>query len=193
VTPGIIISLIALPIALVVGWRWYRRAIGHTTDDDRTISGIRLTAEALHRLDAPWRVVHEIGARLPGIDHVVVGPPGIIAIETRVGDRPPLERLAVDTTPTARAETALRRAPLDDLLTPVSMRTALLAHVCWGSAQPGRPAGDTVDGTAYVEGQRLSEWLDSLTDTTAVVLEAARIDAAWRVIVLGIGRPDPLT
>jgi hypothetical protein len=199
VTLGIIIPLVALPVALVVAWRWYSRSVRDRSDHGQPqVSGVRLTSEALHRLPSPpWRVVHEIGDQLPDVDHVVIGPAGIIAVQTRLGDRPaptapPTEPPTVGQRNPAVAA-ALVRAPLDELLVPVSMRTALLARVHWGVADIGQPpATSSVDGLADVEGQRLGTWLAELATTTPAPVEGARVDAAWRVVTMGIGRPDPL-
>lgn len=85
------------------------------------LSGVRLTAEALHRSPLPtWRAVYEIGGAL------------------------------------------------------------------------GDAADEVVHGSQLVEGQRLDEWLTGLIVGTAAPLDQARIDAVWRTIVMGIGRPDPL-
>ncbi len=203
-TLGIIIPLVVLPIALVVAWRWYSRSVRTTTtsagvDERRQVSGVRLTSEALHRLTSPpWRVVHEIGDQLPGIDHVVVGPAGIVAVQTRVGDRPTVDQVRAATAHqrNALADAVLVRAPLDELLTPLSLRAALLARVYWGAADTDRPAAETaIDTVPVVEGQRLTAWLDELAagspSSLEPALDAARVDAAWRVVVMGIGRPDP--
>jgi hypothetical protein len=50
-----------------------------------------------------------------------------------------------------------------------------------------------VHGSVLVEGQRIDEWLDAMAADAAAPLDAARIDAIWRTVVIGIGRPDPLT
>jgi Nuclease-related domain len=42
-------------------------------------------AHELHKLGAEWRVLHavEVGARGSDIDHVVIGPPGVITLNTK--------------------------------------------------------------------------------------------------------------
>ncbi len=197
-SPGIVIPIVLLPVVLFAIWRWYVRSLRSTpTGERREVSVVRLTAETLRRLSSPpWRVVHEIGDQLPGIDHVVVGPPGVIAITTRVGDRPDPERIAA--TAGTAADTAITRAALDALLDDVSMRSVALARVFWGSPDESRPAAETtIEATPYVEGQRLIEWLTGLAADTSLdqplaqPLEPTRVDNAWRAIVVGIGRPDP--
>ncbi len=51
---GIVIPLVVLPFVVVGAFVWYRRSVaGLAPDDDRAISGVRLTAEALHRFPSP--------------------------------------------------------------------------------------------------------------------------------------------
>jgi hypothetical protein len=91
---GIVIPLVVLAVVIVAGYIWYRRSMARMRPDEtKPISGVRLTAEALHRESPPWRVVYEIGGTLGGVDHVIIGPAGIIAITTVVADRPSPERL----------------------------------------------------------------------------------------------------
>lgn len=194
---GILIPLVLLPIAVVVGYRWYRRSIAALRpDDDRPVSGVRLTAEALHRHDsAPWRVVYEIGSALGGVDHVVVGPPGIVAITTVVGDRPTPQQL-VDATGDARliSDAAVQRGPVDELARPSGVGCRLWARVFWGAPDPTRPPFDELaHGSHLVEGQRLGDWLQALATSAAEPIETSTVDRAWRTVVTGIGRPDPVS
>jgi hypothetical protein len=193
---GIIVPLVVLPIVLVGAFLWYRRSIADLRSDEaKPVSGLRLTAEALHRAPSPpWRVVHEIGGALGGIDHVIVGPPGVIAIATVVADRPDPARLRE-----ARGEAqlvgdaAIARGPLDELLRSVDSSCALSARVHWGAPDAGRPpADDLVHGSQLVEGQRLDEWLATIVEQTTTPIDQQRIDTVWRTITMGIGRPDPL-
>ena len=91
---GIVVPLILLPIVIVAVFAWYRRSMaGIAAVDTRPVSGLRLTAEALHRAPTPWRIVFEVGGALGEVDHVVVGPAGVAAITTIVADRPDLDVL----------------------------------------------------------------------------------------------------
>ena len=165
-------------------------------DEAKPVSGVRLTAEALHRLDSPpWRIVYEIGGALGGVDHVIIGPPGVIAITTIVADRPTAERLlAAAGEAQLIAEAAIERGPADELVRPAGVTCRLSARVFWGSSDPDRPAFEEVaHGNHLVEGQRLTEWLTALDESTAEPpLTQPQIDLAWQAIVMGIGRPDPI-
>ena len=202
---GIVIPLVVLPVLLIGAYVWYRRSLTSMRPDDvKPISGVRLTAEALHRLESPpWRVVYEIGGALGGVDHVVIGPPGIIAITTVMADRPDAVRLAESVgTAQLMAEAAVERGPVDELARPSGTSCRLAARVFWGAPDPDRPAFvDVAHGLHSVEGQRVAEWLDQLTATPAGDADRAalggplgrsQIDLSWQAIVMGIGRPNPL-
>ena len=91
------------------------------------------------------------------------------------------------------SEAAIARGPLDELLRAAAASCDRWARVHWGTPDPGRPAADDlVHGSVLVEGQRIDEWLAAMVTDAAAPLDAARIDAIWRTVVIGIGRPDPL-
>ncbi len=197
-SPGIIIPLIVLPIIVVGVFVWYRRSIADMAPSDaKPVSGQRLTAEALHRIPSPpWRVVYEIGGALGEVDHVVVGPPGVVAVTTVVADRPdPATLIGERGEPMLLSEAAISRGPLDELLRAVDASCEVSARIFWGTPTPGRRAGEeVVHGSVLVEGQRISGWLDEAAASTADtrLLGDVRVDEIWRTIVTGIGRPDPL-
>lgn len=196
---GIIIPLVVLPIVLIGVFVWYRRSIADMKPtDSKPVSGHRLTAEALHRSPSPpWRVVYEIGGALGGVDHVIVGPVGVVAVTTVVADRPePGQLLGTRAEAQLVSEAAIARGPIDELLRAVGASCSRSATIYWGIPTPTRAAADdVVHGSQLVEGQRLAEWMTTLAEqaaSTTLPLEQARIDAVWRTIVMGIGRPDPL-
>jgi hypothetical protein len=192
VSSGIIIPLVVVPAAAVIAFFWYRRSIADLQPGEPTpVSGARLTAEALHRVPSPpWRVVYEISGALGEVDHVVIGPPGVIAITTVLGDRPrPTALISERGEPMLTSEAAIARGPLDELLRAVDASCEVSARVFWGTPDPGRPAAeDVVHGSVLVEGQRIGDWLAT---AAATPLEPGRIDEIWRTVITGIGRPDP--
>jgi len=192
---GIIVPLVVLPLLIVGAFLWYRRSIADMKPtESKPVSGRRLTAEGLHRAPSPpWRVVYEIDGALGNVDHVVVGPPGVIAITTLVADRPSPDQLR-DARSEAQlvGEAAIARGPLDELLRATGASCDQSATVFWGTPDPRRPAADHVaHASVLVEGQRLDEWLTELVDATASPVDQVRIDRVWRTVVTGIGRPDP--
>jgi hypothetical protein len=122
---GIVVPLVVLAIALAGIFFWYRRTIADLrADRAKPVSGLRLTAEALHRAPSPpWRVVYEIGGALGDVDHVLVGPPGVTAITTLVGDRPRAEP-SRDARTDAQlvGEAAIARGPLASCCGPSAAR-----------------------------------------------------------------------
>ena len=192
---GIVIPLVVLPIVLVGAFVWYRRSIANMAPSDAMpVSGLRLTAEALHRTPSPpWRIVYEVSGALGEIDHVAIGPPGVIAITTVVADRPsPAALIEARGEAVLVSEAAISRGPIEELLRAVAVSCDLSARVFWGMPAPERPAAEpVVHGSALVEGQRLDDWLTAAITNAPVPLEQHRIDEIWSTIVIGIGRPDP--
>lgn len=188
---SIVIPLIVLVLLIVGGLAAYRRYIASMQVDanPRQVNGARLTSERLQQLPSPpWRVVLEIGEdRLGGVDQVIIGPSGIIAVSTLMIDRP---TQAGTPDPHQLAMAAMMRGPVDELAARSGLSCKTLAKVYWGSQRPEQPAAlDVGLGTAAIEGQRLTDWLQTLPPGP---LTPAQIDLAWQAILTGIGRPDPL-
>lgn len=179
-------------LALVGFYLWYRKKIKDLKPDtgDRPIPGARLTAERLRTLSSPpWRVVFEISEKHLGpVDHVVVGPIGVLAIETLTVDRPVGDRSVTEAQLTANA--AIGRGPVDELAGRVGANCTTLVRVYWGTPQPDSPAGvEVAPGLVAVEGQRLVEWL---VGSPPGPLSGAQVDQIWQAVTTGIDRPDPL-
>jgi len=118
------------------------------------------TADELAKLVTGWRTVHAIGIGWGDVDHVVVGPPGVFAIETKRKSSPWIRTdfkkggridLAKDQAwENARAVSSrLRAYGRDSKVTPVV--------VLWGRAKEGvQGEGARV---AVVHGRDLRSWL----------------------------------
>lgn len=188
---GILVPAVIIAAVVIGFFAWYRRKIASMAPTEAPVpSGIRLTSERLRSLPhPPWRVVYEIAPeRLDGIDHVVVGPPGAVAIRTVVGDRPAPTGRNDDATAVAAA--AVRRGPVDELATRAGGRCDHTLVVYWGTPDPdAAPAFETAIGEWAVEGQRLIAWLITLPPGSD---DPVDVDAVWQAITTGIGRPDPL-
>lgn len=190
-SPGIIIPIVLLFVFLGGGLAWYKQAMKNMAPDStpRHVNGARLTSERLRALPTPpWRFVFEISEdKLGGVDQVIIGPSGVIAVSTQVLDRP---TPADHPDPHLVANAALMRGPVDELAKRAGLSCDFLAKVYWGTAQPERPAAiQSMHATLIVEGQRLNDWLLTLPPGP---LTPAQIDLAWQAILTGIGRPDPL-
>ena len=189
----VLLSVLVATLVLAFVFAWYRRKMADMRGGTaiRALPGARLTAERLRRLSTPpWRIVHEVdGRHLGRIDHVVIGPTGVIAIETLMMDRPAVDEHRSDD-PHLVAAAAIERGDVDDLTRTVGVPCDLLAKVYWGVAQPDLAAGiEIVAGQVAVDGHRLLDWLVALPPGP---LHAAQVDQVWQVVTTGIGRPDPL-
>jgi len=130
---GIIVPLVVLTIIIIGASLWYRRSMADMKPTDhQPLSAVRLTAEALHRSPSPrWRAVYEIGGALGDVDHIVVGPPGAIAITTLVADRPePSLLLGARSDDQLVSEAAIARGPIELLRRPAhpAARRRRVAH-----------------------------------------------------------------
>lgn len=200
----ILISTLGVAVIVVstyVLYRRYVRALAAGADQHR-IDASRLTSEHLHRLaHPPWRVVHEIDEKLlGGVDHVLAGPVGIVAIVTLLSDRPDTRTGSIATgaagTPDrsvqAVAASAIHIAAVDDVVSAAGFRCERLLKVYWGRSDPSREAAvEESPGVFGVEGQRLQEVLSSWESDES--LTPSQVDLAWSTVATAIGRPDPLS
>jgi len=194
VSLGIIIPIALLFVLLGGGLTWYKQTMQNMAPGStpRQVNGARLTSERLRELPTPpWRFVFEISEdKLGGVDHVIIGPSGVIAVSTQMLDRPLLADQPDQPDPQLVANAALMRGSVDELAKRAGLSCNVLAKVYWGTAHPERPAAiQSMHATLIVEGQRLNDWLLTLPPGP---LTAAQIDFAWQTILTGIGRPDPL-
>jgi hypothetical protein len=92
----VIMTLIAAGYTLWAFW-WYRRALRRITPLNRGILGERFVADFLDYDPAlrnlKYRAIHDIPFNIAGrkfnVDHVLIGPGGIYAIETKYRTKPP--------------------------------------------------------------------------------------------------------
>lgn len=190
--PGIVIPVIILAIAVPVALTWAKNNLKSAGADSGGVvtppSG-RLTSNALRELPAPpWRVVYEIAEdRLGGIEHVLIGPGGVFAVQTSMEPLPNAPESDPD--PQAVARAAIARGGLDDALRRCAMTSDRLVRVHWGAPPPGSgPSVDVVPGVTAVDGRSLTAWAAGLGQT----LTSAQVDLAWQTVTTSIGRPDPL-
>jgi len=190
--PGIIIPLVIVAIVVPVAFTWAKKTFkdgGATDDADAVAPAVRLTSNALRELPTPeWRVVYEIAEdKLGGVEHVLIGPPGIFAVQTSMETVPSEPESDVD--PHGVALVAILRGDLDDALRRCAMSSDRLVRVHWGAPVDKAPASvDMFPGLTVVEGRRLAEWIDTLPAS----LSSGQVDLAWQAVTTAIGRPDPL-
>jgi len=180
-----------------VTWRFATKRLRTAGEPDdgpassRGTAGVRLTSTTLHRVVAPpWRVVLEVPAeRLGGVEHVLIGPPGIYAVSTVLA---PLPDSTIDDTPASAEElaaSAILRAELDDVLATCAMSSDARVVIHWGRTESDQRAVDAGHTTIAVDGNRLADWMGTLEQRR---LSQQQVDLAWQTVCLAIGRPDPL-
>jgi hypothetical protein len=189
--PGIIIPVVILAIVLPLGFTWAKRLKeGALAADTGEVvpPASKLTSKAFRELPTPpWRIVYEIGdTKLGGVEHVLIGPPGVFAVQTTIDPLPAAPIEAPDAQAIARA--AIVRGELDDALARAGMSSDRLVRVHWGPPTEGPTAVEQLPGVTAVDGRAIDAWVASLPET----LSAAQIDLAWQTVTTAIGRPDPL-
>lgn len=121
------------------------------------------TARALDRLGRfGWRPVHDRALGASEIDHIVIGPAGVFAIETVTLDgeiRIAKGRVSSDEVP--HPEVARKARAASEEISGLVERTELKAHVSalvvfWGDFEQGVVDGEKV---SYVAGSELVDWL----------------------------------
>jgi hypothetical protein len=188
---GIIIPVVVIAIGVPLALAWANKTFkgGSSAPDSDVVSApaARLTSNALRTLATPpWRVVYEIGAdKLGDVEHVVIGPPGVFAVQTSMDPLP--TTVEPEPEPHDVAQAAIVRGSLDDALTRCAMSSDRLVRVHWGAGAGG--AVEVLPGLTAVAGGSLSEWIDSLAEQS---LSPAQVDLAWQTVLTSIGRPDPL-
>lgn len=151
--------------------------------------GEQLTASELRPLQrSGWRLVNHLTLRTWDIDHVLIGPGGAYALETKWSAHP-----WALTPPEDRIRTAARQARdnAHDLQRWADLRRTGITHVTpvvmlWGAGTrpddtpPSRPSTDVhVDGVRIVLGPAASHWRSTLPHD---VLTTDQVDAAWHAL-----------
>lgn len=155
-------------------------------------AGEQWTAQELRRMRSRgWRVANHVMIVGPSdVDHIAVGPGGLIVIETKWTSQALNLAIRADThagTVRALNERARRlRLMLKRHLGDTPVHTAV---VLWGPEVVDDPAvqGPAPGNTAVLAGRSLRGWLGEIRD---VGVQRSAIEAAWRVIDVETGRGD---
>lgn len=191
----VVVVAIVVPAVLLVAKRYLKGGAGSTDDlpDELVLTpAIRLASRALRELPSPrWRVVHEIADdRLGGPTHVLIGPPGVFAVETSIDPMPSPPAGPPDPRTVARA--AIARGGLDDALRRCGLTSRCLVTIHWAARPDTAPdTVETAPGSVAVDGRSLATWAARSADGDAS-LSPDQVDLAWRTVTTAIGRPDPL-
>ncbi len=191
--PGIIVPIILLAIATPAGLVWAKKLKTvevSTSAGSASAAAAHLTSAALRDLASPpWRIVYEIGEeKLDGIEHVIIGPAGVFAVQTSMD---PLPAPRVDPASAHEiARVAILRGGLDDALRRCAMSSDQLVTFHWGiGSDPQGPAVAVSPGAIAVDGRAIPAWAATLREQR---LSPAQVDLAWQTVVTATGRPDPL-
>ena len=194
-TPGILIPVILIAVVVPLAFSWLKTlktgAAGSGDDAPLVMPSARLTSNGLRELESPpWRVVYEVDPdKLGDVEHVLIGPAGIFAMNTSMEPLP--QHLTGEPNPKDVATAAIARGELDDALARCAMSSDRLVAVHWGAAdEEGGQSIDLFAGHTAVHGRALGTWTDTLPTN---VLTSAQVDLAWQTVLTSIGRPDPLT
>ena len=190
--PGIIIPVVLLAVVVPTAFMWAKRRLKDVSsvDDNVVAPGTRLTSGALRSLPTPpWRIVPEIAEdKLGGVEHVVIGPAGVFAVQTSMSPLP--DGPDVDADPGDIARAAIARGPLDDVLRRCAMSSDRLLVVHWGPPVDGMPTSvETMPGVTAADGRALATWAAAQPER----LTSTQVDLAWQTVTTAIGRPDPLS
>lgn len=141
----------------------------------------RWSSSALRRLGrSRWRVVDSVPFEMGDVDHVAIGPDGVIAVETKYTSSPsevrdpelrgPLGR------PVDQAKLGARRIGLLLRSEGLDVRVAPALAV-WGPGSE-RLVTDSIDGVVLLVGREATTWHDQLPGTGQRLTEAetARIE-----------------
>lgn len=151
------------------------------------------TADALRRLTRRgWRLVNHVALKREDIDHVLLGPGGAYAVETKWSSSWASaygrDRIA-DGIAQAR-ENARDLSRWHEFKSLGIASEPLL--VLWGAGLSGWAPADRVrliDGVTVITGPALADWTASLTSTALAADQVAR---GWSALEDHVGRRDPL-
>ena len=173
--------IVGLGVAGTAGalWLWIVEATG-TAPTMMGDLGEQWTAKELRRLRrSGWQVVNHVTLTAPDIDHVLVGPGGMFAIETKWSattwtvDDPRIR---------SAAESACRNARLLGLwqnLKPAHVGQVRPVVFLWGAGAGELPESFEVAGATVVPGHAAKAWRQQLG---AGLLAAEQIQAAWSAL-----------
>lgn len=149
------------------------------------------TASELRRLQGRgWRIVNHFILANEDVDHVLVGPGGAYAVETKWSASSWQSEFGRSRTREAVAQAA-RNARSLGLWHPMKSRGIAVQSVVvlWGAGANRREDIEDIEGVPVVTGQSLRTWTNSLG---AGVLTAGQVAEIWTVLEEQVARRDPI-
>lgn len=170
---------------IAVQWIWIVQATG-TAGLAMGEQAEQWTAASLRKQDG-WRLVNHVNLRQADIDHVLIGPTGIYAVETKW--------TAGSITPqwlTAACEQAARNAKDLTLWAPTRpYGPARAVVVVWGPSTKDLPPITPAASVPVVVGSHLDAWWEAQR-STSLRLSAADVNAVWEALAQRCQTTDPL-
>ena len=172
-------------------WNWIVQVTG-TAPTMMGDLGEQWTANELRKLRRRgWAVVNHVTLRTRDIDHVLIGPGGVVAVETKWSAQPwtwsPMDPRIVEAARSARGHAHdlglwhdLKSLGVGDVDSVVFL---------WGDGARGIPPGAEIEGTAIVTGRTVGQWRTQLGEGR---LAASQVEAAWTAVDAQCRRRDPL-
>ena len=173
--------IVGLGVAGTAGalWLWIVESTG-TAPTMMGDIGEQWTAQELRRLRRKgWQVVNHVTLTAPDIDHVLVGPGGMFAIETKWSATP---WTVDDARIRSAAESACRNARRLGLwqnLKPAQVGQVRPVVFLWGAGAGELPESFEVAGATIVPGHAAEAWRQQLG---AGQLAPEQIQAAWSAL-----------
>lgn len=171
-------------------WHWIVAATG-TAPTEMGERSEQWTAQELRRLHrAGWRVINHVMLSERDIDHVLVGPGGVIAVETKWSAQAwrwdPADERIMRAAVGVRAKA--RQLRLWHNLRSLGVGPVRPVLFLWGPGARQIPSGADLDGVGIVTGRTAAQWRDGLGSGQ---LSKDQIEAAWSVLDEQCRRRDP--
>lgn len=182
--------LVACPALL---WSWTVQVTG-TAPVMMGDMAEQWTASQLRKMrNRGWRVVNHFVLAMDDIDHVLIGPGGAYALETKWSATPWASEFGQ-----ARTRDAVRQAKVNarrlQLWHPFKTRSLQVGAVVvlWGGGVKDWPDSElvsSVDGVTVIAGHGLTAWAG---DRDAVTLHEQGVAEAWTALAAQVARRDPV-
>lgn len=170
---------------VAVQWTWIVQATG-TAGLAMGEQAEQWTAASLRKRDG-WRLVNHVNLRQSDIDHVLVGPTGVYAVETKWA----AAAITPEWLATARRQAA-RNAKDLSLWSPTRpYGPAQPVVVVWGPSTKDLPPITHDMAVPVVVGYHLDTWWDAQRSPSPH-LSAADVNAVWEVLAQRCQTTDPL-
>lgn len=141
---------------------------------------LQLTATELGKLRPQgWVLVNRVTLTRPDIDHVLIGPGGVIAIESEWATREWTSGCTELDSAARRARRNALRLTLWHDLRPAEVGAVASAVVLWGPGGHALKAPFDISGTTIVPGHCVARWRTLLADDH---LTDSQVQSTWRAL-----------